>query len=56
MPVNAPARVDAMVQIMSARLDAMKAMATTGKALYAVFTDAQKKIADDLMMSPMGRM
>jgi hypothetical protein len=56
MPANAPARLDAMVQIMSARLDAMKAMATTGRALYAVFTDAQKKIADDLMMSSMGRM
>jgi hypothetical protein len=56
MPASAPARADAMVQIMSARLDAMKAMAITGKALYAVLTDAQKKIADDLMMSPMGRM
>ena len=52
MPATAPARADAMVQMMSARLDAMKATAATGKALYAVLSDAQKKTADELMAEP----
>ena len=56
MPTTAPARAEAMVQMMTARLDAMKAMAAGGKALYAVLTDAQKKTADELMMGPMGKM
>jgi len=55
MPTTAPARSDVMVQIMSVRLDAMKATAAAGKALYAVLTDAQKKTADELMAEhPMG--
>ena len=36
--------------------EARKATATAGKALYEVLTDAQKKLADDLIMSPMGGM
>ena len=56
MPSTAPARADAMVQMMSMHLDGMKSMANAGKPLYAVLTDAQKKIADDMMSGPMGRM
>ena len=52
----APARADAMVQMMTVHLDDMKSMVTAGKALYAVMTDAQKKLADDMMRGPMGRM
>jgi len=42
--------------MMTARLEAMKSSAAASKALYAVLTDAQKKIADDLLMSRMGGM
>jgi hypothetical protein len=53
MPTTAPARADAMVQMMSARLDAMKATAAASNALYAVLSDAQKKTADELMAEHM---
>ena len=56
MPATAPARADAMVAMMTAKLDAMKRVVPAGKALYAVLTDAQKKVADDLAMSRMGGM
>ena len=56
MPTTAPARGDAMVQMMSMHLDGMKAMLSPGKALYAVLTDAQKKLADEMTSGPMGRM
>ena len=55
-PTAMPARVDAMVAMMTARLESLKATATAGKALYEVLTDTQKKLADDLIMSPMGGM
>jgi len=53
MPATAPARSDAMIAMMTSRLDAMKATSAAGKALYAVFTDEQKKTADELLMSRM---
>jgi hypothetical protein len=56
MPATAPARSDVMIAMMTARLEAMKSSAAASKALYAVLTDAQKKIADDLLMSRMGGM
>lgn len=56
MPGNFPARLDAMVTMMSARLDGLKATAVASKSLYAVLDDAQKKTADELIMSPMGGM
>ena len=40
--------------MMSTRLDVMKSIATSGKALYAVLTDAQKKTVDEMMMPCMG--
>jgi hypothetical protein len=54
MPATAPARADAMLQMMTARLEAMKEIASAGKALYEVLTDSQKKVADELMPSRMG--
>jgi hypothetical protein len=54
MPATAPARADAMLQMMTARLEAMKEMASAGKALYETFTDTQKKVADELMPPRMG--
>lgn len=56
MPAAAPARSDAMIAMMTARLETMKKTSDAGKALYAVLTDAQKKSADELMMSPMAGM
>lgn len=51
-----PARMDAMVAMMTARLETLKSTTAAAKALYAVLTDAQKKLADELIMSPMGGM
>jgi hypothetical protein len=56
MPEGLPAKLDAMTAMMTARLEALKTTAAATKALYAVLTDAQKKTADELVMSPMGGM
>ena len=56
MPAALPAKLDAMTAMMTARLDGLRTTAAATKALYAVLTDAQKKTADDLVMSPMGGM
>ncbi len=56
MPGSFPARLDAMVTMMSARLEGLKATSAAAKSLYAVLDDTQKKAADDLIMSPMGGM
>jgi len=53
MPTTAPERLDAMIAMMSARLDSLKSIAAAEKALYAELTDAQKKSADDLIMERM---
>ena len=52
-PWTAADRTGAMVQMMTARLEGMKAVAAAEKALYAVLTDAQKETADDLLGGPM---
>ena len=52
-PWTAADRTDAMMQMMSARLEGMKAIATAEKALYAVLTDTQKQTADELLGGPM---
>lgn len=56
MPATAPAHSDAMIAMMTAKLEAMKASAAAGKTLYAVLTETQKKTADELMMARMGGM
>jgi hypothetical protein len=48
-----PDHADQRVQTLTARLDAARAMATAGRALYAVLSDAQKKTADELLAVPM---
>jgi hypothetical protein len=54
-PSNVAERTDAMVKMMTARVDSMKAIAEAEKGLYAVLTDAQKETADELLgMSMMG--
>ena len=56
---NAGDRTDAMVKMMTVRLESMKSIAAAEKALYAVLTDAQKETADELLGGPMlgiGRM
>ena len=52
-PPTAADRTDAVVQMMTARLVSVKAIAAAEKALYAVLTDAQKKTADELFAGPM---
>ncbi len=52
-PWTAADRTGAMVQMMSARLEGMKAIAAAEKALYSVLTDAQKETADELLGGPM---
>ncbi len=55
VPTTVPARMEAMVQVMSAHLDAMKATLAAVKPLYAVLSDDQKKTADELLAGhPMG--
>jgi hypothetical protein len=48
-PANAADRTDAMVKMMSAHLETMKAFAIAEKALYSVLTDSQKETADELL-------
>jgi hypothetical protein len=52
-PSNAADWTDAMVKMMAARLDSMKAIVAAEKGLYAVLTDAQKETADELLSMPM---
>jgi hypothetical protein len=49
---NAADRTDAMVKMMTARLETMKSIAAAEKALYAALTDAQKETADELLGGP----
>jgi len=51
-PANAADRSDAMVKMMSAHVEGMKAVAAAEKALYAVLSDSQKTIADELLGDP----
>ncbi len=48
--MTATARLDAMVTKMTARLEGIKAVADAEKALYAVLTDEQKAVADELLL------
>jgi len=57
MPSSSPARADMLIMMMSERLSAMKDFGTAHKALYAVLTTKQRKIADEMMAGPpMGAM
>jgi hypothetical protein len=54
--LSAPEQAEREVKLLSARLDAMKAIAAAETALYGVLSDEQKKTADELLSTPMGRM
>ena len=51
-----PARIELQQKALSARLDALNATKAALDPLYASMSDEQKKIVDELMMSPMGMM
>ena len=52
--VNAPDRLDRMEKMMTAMLESIKATKVAFAPLYAVLTDEQKKVADQLIHGPMG--
>jgi LTXXQ motif family protein len=49
----APEQMQRRIAMLTARLDSMQAVLAAAKPLYAVLTDEQKKIADDLMAERM---
>jgi hypothetical protein len=51
-----PDRLDQNEQLVTAQLDAMRAMNRALKPLYASFTETQKQTADQLFWGPMGMM
>jgi hypothetical protein len=50
---TAPERMDAEVAALTATADTAKALAGTGKALYAVLTPEQRLLADKFWARPM---
>ena len=56
MPSSWPERLAFQQKAMSARLDGLKALEGAAKPLYAVLTDDQRKLADQLLSGPMGMM
>ena len=52
--VSAPDRLDRMEQMISIMLEAAKGTKAALVPLYAVFTEEQKKVADQLIRGPMG--
>jgi hypothetical protein len=55
-PTNAPARLDGYEKMLTLRLDAVRTVRAAFDPLYAALTDEQKKVADELLTSPMGLM
>jgi len=51
-----PARLERHEKMLSAHLDALKTLKDAVDPLYAAFSDEQKKLADELMIGPMGMM
>lgn len=51
-----PDRLSLMQKALTARLDAVKALEAAARPLYAVLTDEQRKLADQLLAGPMGMM
>jgi hypothetical protein len=56
MPSSWLERLALQQKAMSTRLDGLKALETAAKPLYAVLTDEQRKLADQLLSGPMGMM
>ncbi len=55
-PSNLTERLDQHEQLMTAQLDAIRAMNKALKPLYAALSEDQKKTADQLFWGPMGMM
>ena len=53
---NAPDRLDRMEKMMTGMLESVRTTKAALTPLYAVLTDEQKKLADDLIRGPMGVM
>lgn len=56
MPPSWPDRLAFQQKALATRLDALKALESAAKPLYAVLTDEQKALADRLLPGPMGMM
>jgi LTXXQ motif family protein len=56
MPSSWLERLAFQQKALSTRLDGLKALETAAKPLYAVLTDDQRKLADQLLSGPMGMM
>ena len=54
--ISFPDQADQVVQMMTARHESTLAIAATGRALYAVLSDTQKKTADELLAMSMHAM
>ena len=55
-PTSAPALLDSYEKMLTVRLDAVRTVKAAFDPLYAAFADEQKKVADELLTSPMGLM
>ncbi len=53
-PVSVPDRLERMEKMMTAMLERLKELKAGLMPLYAVLTDEQKKMADELIHGPMG--
>lgn len=53
---TAPERLAHYEKTLTARLETVRALKATVEALYASLSDEQKKLADELLMGPMGIM
>jgi hypothetical protein len=54
--MSAPERLDRMETMMTGMLESVRTTKAATTPLYAVLTDEQKKLADDLIWGPMGMM
>ena len=55
-PSTAPERLAQYEKALTARLETVRALKAAVDPLYATFSDDQKKVADELLMGPMGMM
>ena len=53
-PISAPDRLDRMEKMLTGMIEAVKATKSVLVPLYAVLSDEQKKMADQLIHGPMG--
>ncbi len=56
LPAAAPERARAMLDLLTARLDAARRVLDAGTTLYAALTPEQKRKADQLLAAPLARL